>query len=57
MRLSPSVFWVTIQYNLADFKATVDKKHKQYQQALSTGTKEIAAAKKFNAEYEKMPKQ
>jgi len=45
------------KYNLSEFKAKVDKKNKEYQKALSTETKEIAEAKKLNAEYEKMSKQ
>ena len=45
------------KFNLSEFKAKVDKKNKEYQKALSTETKEIAEAKKLNAEYEKMSKQ
>ena len=45
------------KYNLSDFKAKVDKKNKEYQKTLITETKEIAEAKKLNAEYEKMSKQ
>ena len=45
------------KYKLSNFKATVDKKQKEYQKALSTEIKEIAEAKKLNAEYEKMSKQ
>jgi hypothetical protein len=44
------------KYNLSDFKAKVDKKNKEYQKALSSEAKEIAEAKKLNAEYEKMSK-
>ena len=45
------------KYNLSDFKAKVNKKQKDYQQALSTETKEATEAKKLKAEYEKMSKQ
>ena len=45
------------KYNLSDFKAKVDKKQREYQQALSAETKETTEAKKLKAEYDKMSKQ
>jgi hypothetical protein len=45
------------KYNPSVFKKKVDKKNKDYQQTLSTETKEIAEAKKLKAEYEKRSKQ
>lgn len=45
------------KYNLSDFKTKLDKKHKEYQKALSTETKEIVEAKKLKAEYEKLSTQ
>ena len=45
------------KYNLSEFKAKVDKKQREYQQALSAETKETAEAKKLKAEYEKRSKQ
>jgi len=45
------------KYNLSDFKAKVDKKQREYQQAMSAETKETAEAKKLKAEYDKMSKQ
>jgi len=45
------------KYNLADFKAKVDKKQSEYQQALSAEIKETTEAKKLKAQYDKMSKQ
>ena len=45
------------KYDLADFKAKVDKKHKEYRQARSNEAKEIAEAKNLKSDYEKMFKQ
>ncbi|UCE54299.1 MAG: hypothetical protein JSV31_02335 [Desulfobacterales bacterium] len=45
------------KYNLSDFKTKLDKKHKEYQKALGTETKEIVEAKKLKAEYEKLSTQ
>ena len=40
------------KYNLSDFKAKLDKKHKKYQKAMSTETKVILEAQKLKAKYE-----
>ena len=40
------------KYNLSDFKANLDKKHKKYQKAMSTETKVMLEAQKLKAKYE-----
>ena len=45
------------KYNLSEFKATVDKKQRDYRKALHAETKAAAEAKNLRAEYEKISKQ
>jgi hypothetical protein len=45
------------KYNLSEFKATVDKKQREYRKALHAETKATLEAKNFRAEYEKISKQ
>ena len=45
------------KYKLTDFKATVDKKQKEYQKALNFETKKMLEAKTLRTEYEKISQQ
>ena len=45
------------KYKLTKFKATVDKKQKEYQKALNSETKKMLEAKNLRTEYEKISKQ
>ena len=45
------------KYKLTNFKATVDKKQKEYQKALNAETKKMLEAKTLRTEYEKISKQ
>ena len=45
------------KYRLSDFRAKVDKKRKEYKQALKRETKEIAEAQKLRSAYEEIAKQ